>query len=88
MGIAIGGAALGAVIAPPLTVYLITLFGWRGAFVATGIFGGIWVLVWLTFFHKPGKSPFITENELALIEEDRKQDKEATFYFDLPAHRS
>ena len=46
MGIAIGGAALGAVVAPPLTVYLISIFGWRGAFVATGIFGGIWVLVW------------------------------------------
>ena len=74
MGIAIGGAALGAVIAPPLTVYLISLFGWRGAFVATGIFGGIWVLVWLVFFHKPQKSPFITRKELNLIEEDRKQE--------------
>ena len=30
MGIAIGGAALGAVIAPPLTVYLTSLMGWRG----------------------------------------------------------
>ena len=56
MGIAIGGAALGAVIAPPLTVYLISIFGWRGTFVATGIFGGIWVLVWLIFFQKPQKS--------------------------------
>jgi ACS family hexuronate transporter-like MFS transporter len=75
MGIAIGGAALGAVIAPPLTVYLISLFGWRGAFVATGIFGGIWVLVWLVFFHKPRKSPFITTEELALIEKDREKEE-------------
>jgi ACS family hexuronate transporter-like MFS transporter len=70
MGIAIGGAALGAVIAPPLTVYLTSIFGWRGTFVATGIFGGIWVLVWLIFFHKPQKSPFITDKELASIEND------------------
>lgn len=70
MGIAIGGAALGAVIAPPLTVYLTSIFGWRGTFVATGIFGGIWVLVWLIFFHKPKKSPFITDKELASIEND------------------
>ena len=76
MGIAIGGAALGAVIAPPLTVYLISLFGWRGAFVATGIFGGIWVLVWLLFFQKPQKSRLITKQELAMIEEDRKQVEE------------
>jgi len=71
MGIAIGGAALGAVIAPPLTVYLISIFKWRGAFVATGIFGGIWVLIWLIFFYKPQKSPFITQKELDLIETDR-----------------
>ena len=71
MGIAIGGAALGAVIAPPLTVYLTSSFGWRGTFVATGIIGGIWVLVWLIFFHKPDKSPFITKKELALIEKDK-----------------
>jgi len=75
MGIAIGGAALGAVIAPPLTVYLISIFGWRGAFVATGIFGGIWVLVWLLFFHKPKKSPYITSKELALIEKDKPQEE-------------
>ena len=76
MGIAIGGAALGAVIAPPLTVYLISIFGWRGAFVSTGILGGFWVLVWLFFFQKPRKSRFITKKELALIEDDAvKQDK-------------
>ncbi len=75
MGIAIGGAALGAVVAPPLTVYLISIFGWRGAFMATGIFGGIWVILWLIFFHKPEKSPFITKNEWSLIEQDRKKEK-------------
>ena len=76
MGIAIGGSALGAVIAPPLTVYLISLFGWRGAFVATGIFGGIWVLTWLVFFYKPKKSPFITAKELTLIEGNKTNGRE------------
>lgn len=45
-GIAIGGAALGAVIAPPLCVYLIASIGWRGVFVVTGLFGLVWALVW------------------------------------------
>jgi len=67
MGIAIGGASFGAVVAPPMTVYLISLFGWRGAFIATGIIGGLWVLIWLIFSHKPDKSPFITKEELARI---------------------
>lgn len=70
MGIAIGGAALGAVIAPPLTVYLTSALGWRGTFLATGLFGGFWVLIWLIFFHKPQKSRFITRKELAAIEHE------------------
>jgi ACS family hexuronate transporter-like MFS transporter len=74
MGIAIGGAALGAVIAPPLTVYLTALFGWRGTFVVTGIVGGIWVLIWLLFFKTPQKSKLITKKERALIEGDKKED--------------
>ncbi|MCB0669566.1 MAG: MFS transporter [Saprospiraceae bacterium] len=46
-GIAIGGAALGAVLAPPLTVYLIGIMGWRGVFIVTGLFGILWVIIWL-----------------------------------------
>jgi len=51
-GIAIGGSALGAVVAPPLSVYLITAIGWRGVFLATGIFGILWVIVWFLLPHK------------------------------------
>lgn len=67
MGVAIGGAALGAVIAPPLTVYLTALFGWRGTFVATGLVGGIWVLLWLLFYKKPQQSKLITKDERLFI---------------------
>jgi MFS transporter, ACS family, hexuronate transporter len=48
-GFAIGGSALGAVIAPPLTVLLSTHFGWRGAFLFTGLFGFAWLSLWLIF---------------------------------------
>ena len=68
MGIAIGGASFGALIAPPVTVYLNNLIGWRGAFLATGIFGLIWVMFWLILFNKPSRSAFITKEELAEIE--------------------
>jgi ACS family hexuronate transporter-like MFS transporter len=46
-GIAIGGSALGAVIAPPLCVYLINVIGWRGVFLVTSGIGFVWVIVWL-----------------------------------------
>lgn len=46
MGIAIGGSALGAVVAPPLTVWLADAVGWRGVFAVTGLVGAVWVAVW------------------------------------------
>ena len=46
MGVAIGGASLGAIIAPPLTVWLAGEFGWRGVFLTTGLLGAIWVIAW------------------------------------------
>jgi ACS family hexuronate transporter-like MFS transporter len=46
-GIAIGGSAIGAVIAPPLTIWLSNSYGWRSGFVVPGIIGCIWVIVWL-----------------------------------------
>ena len=73
MGIAIGGAALGAVIAPPLTVYMTALFGWRGTFIATGLIGGIWVLIWLLIYKKPQGSKLITDKERAYITGGKKE---------------
>ena len=48
-GIAIGGSAIGAVIAPPLCVYLLGIVGWRAVFLVTGGFGFIWLIAWLIF---------------------------------------
>ncbi|MCC6356595.1 MAG: MFS transporter [Verrucomicrobiae bacterium] len=46
MGIAIGGASLGAVVAPPMTVWLSEMLGWRGVFLTTGLIGAAWVIAW------------------------------------------
>ena len=45
-GIAIGGSAIGAVVAPPLTILISSHFGWRWSFVIPGLIGIIWVVVW------------------------------------------
>ena len=76
MGIAIGGASFGAVLAPPMTVYLISLFGWRGAFIATGIIGGLWLLLWLIFSNKPDISHTNTKEELGEIAETGSTDRQ------------
>ena len=53
-GIAIGGSALGAVIAPPLCAWLLISVGWRALFLITGGFGFMWLALWL-FFTKTRK---------------------------------
>ncbi|KAA0992861.1 MFS transporter [Dyadobacter aurulentus] len=45
-GIAIGGSAIGAVIAPPLTIWIAEFYGWRAGFVIPGLIGILWVIVW------------------------------------------
>lgn len=70
VGIAIGGASLGGVLAPPLTIWLVGLFGWRGAFWATGILGALWVGCWFLFYYAPSKSPHITDEEKGLLQTD------------------
>jgi ACS family hexuronate transporter-like MFS transporter len=46
-GIFNSGASVGAVITPPLMVYLSMRLSWRVAFVVIGALGIVWVLVWL-----------------------------------------
>jgi MFS transporter, ACS family, hexuronate transporter len=58
MGVATtGGSAFGAVIAPPVIVWIATLVGWRTTFLITGIAGGVWVALWFIFYRPPEQSP-------------------------------
>lgn len=54
-GVAIGGAAIGAVVSPPLTIFLSASYGWRWSFVIPGLIGVVWVIVWL-MLPKPSKA--------------------------------
>lgn len=56
-GVAIGGSAIGAVLAPPLTIWISNSFGWRWSFIIPGIIGIIWVVSWLMIRWK--KTPAI-----------------------------
>jgi MFS transporter, ACS family, hexuronate transporter len=57
MGIFNAGTSLGSALAP-VTVALITLrYGWRSAFVFTGLAGIVWVGVWLFVYRSPDRAP-------------------------------
>ena len=44
--------------------------GWRGAFLATGLFDLAWIIVWLKVYRKPAEHPSVSASELALIQSE------------------
>jgi ACS family glucarate transporter-like MFS transporter len=58
----------GGAVAPPLIATLAGLFGWRGAFVAFGVIGAVWVAAFAWFFRdSPKDHPHVNDAERALI---------------------
>lgn len=52
-GIFNSGSAVGAILAPPIVVYIIAKLGWPAAFAAVGITGFLWLAVWWPVYHTP-----------------------------------
>jgi MFS transporter, ACS family, hexuronate transporter len=51
-GVFNAGAQLGAVIAPPLIVWITVKIGWRMAFILPSMLGLIWLIPWLAIYPK------------------------------------
>ena len=62
-----GGAAT-----PPLVLAIVTIFGWRWAFVAFALLGVIWCAIFFVWFRNdPAEHPSVNITELQLIETSR-----------------
>ncbi|PXW24916.1 sugar phosphate permease [Paraburkholderia caballeronis] len=60
---------IGNAVAPPLIVWLMLSFGWRGAFFVTGIASCLWAVVWVWYFRDdPRQHPRITGGECDALE--------------------
>jgi MFS transporter, ACS family, hexuronate transporter len=55
------GGPLGVAISAPILMQMITNFGWRSAFIATGVVGFIWIIAWIFI----AKEKAITKTEAA-----------------------
>jgi ACS family hexuronate transporter-like MFS transporter len=75
-GIAVGiydsGSSIGAVVAPPLVAIVAAKFGWRYTFIASGILGFLWLILWLISYRPLEKHPALTLEERTLIEAGRE----------------
>lgn len=71
-GIFNSGASIGNVVAPVIIVFLYSQFGWKSTYIILGILGFLWVIPWLILNKsKPERHPWISEEERALILNDR-----------------
>jgi ACS family hexuronate transporter-like MFS transporter len=52
-GIFNSGSSIGALIATPMVVFLSLRFGWRTAFIVTGLSGSLWLLAWCAIYRLP-----------------------------------
>ena len=74
-GINFSGSRIGAGMSYFLMPVLISLIGWRLTFVANGLVGIAWAIIWLYWFRdNPKDNSRINEAELEYIERERKSD--------------
>jgi ACS family glucarate transporter-like MFS transporter len=65
------GQAFGTALTSIGTAWLITVAGWRVAFVVLGVIGFIWAAIWLKFYQDPAKTGWISAAERDLILAER-----------------
>ncbi len=71
VGIFMLGAGLGAIITPPLAVWIMESLGWRWAFIIPGALGIAWLFIWQRSYYPPDEHPRISEAEKQLVLAER-----------------
>lgn len=70
VGLFNAGANVGAIVTPLLVPAITLAYGWRMAFIATGLFSVLWLIAWVTIYRRPEEHPRVGAAELALIRSD------------------
>ena len=69
------GTSLGALLAPPLVIWISLQHGWQMAFVVTGCLGFVWVALWWIFYRAPKNQWLLGDRERSYIEEGQEPEK-------------
>ena len=69
-GIVVAGTNVGAIITPLIVPFITYRWGWRAAFIVTGSFSLIWLVLWLKIYRRPHEHPKLSAGELAFIDSD------------------
>ena len=77
IGIFNAGTAIGSMVSAPVVTLIAVHYGWRSAFLTTGLLGFGWLALWWYFYRLPGQHPRLGAEEQKLIETGRAQLKQA-----------
>jgi MFS transporter, ACS family, hexuronate transporter len=72
-GIFNSGSNIGAILAPLSVPIIADNLGWQWAFIITGMFGFVWLVLWFLYYEVPRKQKRLSEQELQYIESDRDE---------------
>lgn len=75
-GVFNSGTTIGAIIAPIIVTAITLQWGWRWAFIITGLLGFIWVVAWWLVYKAPEKNAKVNAAELAYIHSEEEKETE------------
>jgi MFS transporter, ACS family, hexuronate transporter len=76
-GIFVAGSNVGAIITPLIVPFITYRWGWRAAFIVTGSFSLIWLILWLKIYRRPQEHSKVSAGELAFINSDTSENPDA-----------
>ena len=86
-GIFNAGSNIGAIVTPIVVPVIVRYFGWRAAFIWTGLLSATWLTFWLLLYRPPQHHPKCTPTELAHIQSDPSAPAFPVRWFELLKHR-
>ena len=69
------GSSVGGALAALMIPWIALAFGWRWAFVFSGMLGFLWLVVWLRVYHPLDRHPRVTADEVTFIEAGKRADR-------------
>lgn len=70
------GSNIGAIVAPVIVAGITVRYGWRMAFLITGLLGFVWIVCWLAFYQTPEKTKGLSKEEYQYITSDDEDNAE------------
>lgn len=78
IGILDSGSNIGACLGPILVPWLLAAYGWQAAFLITGSFGFVWLILWRVFYRIPSEQRRLSAAEYKYIQSGEDESDQNT----------